>query len=216
MTKILNKFVRRYTNLSSALCILKNKKLTLLSPESWPDKNDRFFIDLYCNNVKNIHALCFTQAVETFHHWAVFASGIDGICIEFNREILENYIKSSQKDIKFQSVYYARIKDINENKFCFEDIPYLKRIGYSDEHEWRIIYICDRENPEILPSFPIGLDAINCIYFNPSMPKNLSDNLKCIMKEITEIGNLKIASSTLTNSLQWKSSGKEFFKRSIK
>ena len=148
MTRFLDKFVLRYTSLSSTLDILENKQLTLLNPNSWPDTNDKYFIDLYCNNSKKIHALCFTQAPETYHHWTVFAPGNDGICIQFNREILEKYINLSGLDIKYRNVNYAKITEIDNDKFNFEDIPYLKRLGYRDELEWRIIYICDKKNSE--------------------------------------------------------------------
>ena len=39
--------LRRYTNLASALHILQNRCLTLLSPETWDDRNDAYFMSEY-------------------------------------------------------------------------------------------------------------------------------------------------------------------------
>ena len=38
---------RRYTSLSILLDILKKKRLTLLDPQNWDDKNDAFYMELY-------------------------------------------------------------------------------------------------------------------------------------------------------------------------
>ena len=38
---------RRYTSLSILLDILKEKRLTLLDPRNWDDKNDAFYMELY-------------------------------------------------------------------------------------------------------------------------------------------------------------------------
>jgi hypothetical protein len=39
--------LKRYTTLSSALDVLENKRLTLLDPAKWDDRNDTYFIELY-------------------------------------------------------------------------------------------------------------------------------------------------------------------------
>lgn len=40
-------FLRRYTDLPFLFDYLRTKELALLSPKSWDDKNDSFFVDQY-------------------------------------------------------------------------------------------------------------------------------------------------------------------------
>src|SRR5215471_8920008 len=63
--------------------MLTEKRITLLDPETWDDKNDSHFLRLYreTNQLQSVLALCFSQHGETYHHWRVFASGASGICI---------------------------------------------------------------------------------------------------------------------------------------
>lgn len=42
-----NDNLRRYTNLPSLLYMLTKKKITLLDPDTWDDKNDSWFLDIY-------------------------------------------------------------------------------------------------------------------------------------------------------------------------
>jgi hypothetical protein len=80
MVRDLDKFVRRYTTLSSALDTLVQKQLVLLSPSKWDDLNNVRFLELYQShaNVGSVLALCCTLATETYHHWKVFTQGIEG------------------------------------------------------------------------------------------------------------------------------------------
>ncbi|WP_312796224.1 hypothetical protein [Tianweitania sp.] len=81
--------MRRYTNLASVLHILDNRCLTLLSQETWDDRNDTFFMSEYrqLKGVKTVLAICTADRDETYH-WQVFLRGADDVCIEFDRERL--------------------------------------------------------------------------------------------------------------------------------
>ena len=43
----LKKFVRRYTSISAVIDILAREELPLLDPQTWDDRNDRYFMSLY-------------------------------------------------------------------------------------------------------------------------------------------------------------------------
>ena len=80
--------LRRYTNLASAIHMLDRKVITLLSPAYWDDRNDAYVLNKERSTAKSVLALCFAETFETYHHWRVFASGRDGVCIEFDKQKL--------------------------------------------------------------------------------------------------------------------------------
>jgi hypothetical protein len=84
-------FLRRYTNLPALIHLLTKRKITLLDPESWDDKNDSRFLTLYGkkNSLKTVLALCFAKSRETYHRWRVFADGPSGVCVRFDRKRLD-------------------------------------------------------------------------------------------------------------------------------
>jgi hypothetical protein len=80
-------YLRRYTDIPALVSLLTDRKITLLDPKSWDDRNDTNFLKLYKreNNLQTLLALCFTQTDERYHHWSVFAAGTAGVCIRFDR-----------------------------------------------------------------------------------------------------------------------------------
>jgi hypothetical protein len=78
--------INRYTSLPILLDLLKRKKLVLLYPKTWEDKNDYQIILEYKRREKihNLFAICFSTDDETIHGWKNYASGISGCLIEFD------------------------------------------------------------------------------------------------------------------------------------
>ena len=70
-------FLRRYTDVPALIYFLRERKITLLDPQSWDDSNDSHYLTLYRekNRLRSVLALCFTQTSETYHHWRVFSGG---------------------------------------------------------------------------------------------------------------------------------------------
>jgi hypothetical protein len=56
--------------------MLLKKKIILLDPSSWEDRNDSFYMEKYreMKRLKTLLAMCFTTKPETFHHWKVFGT----------------------------------------------------------------------------------------------------------------------------------------------
>src|SRR3990167_8422654 len=96
MARDLERYVRRYTTLSSALDTLVQRHLVLLNPSKWDDLNDVRFMELFRSqaNAGSVLALCCTLATETYHHWRIFTQGMEGICIEFERRSLESKLST--------------------------------------------------------------------------------------------------------------------------
>ena len=132
-------YLRRYTDLPALLHMLRRKKLTLLSPSSWDDKNDSHFIELYRERKEllTVLALCFTEKGETYHHWRVFSSGSAGVCIKFHREALLDHL-SKFKGVRFGPAQYAMIDRLRNQAPFLDDLPFLKRYAFIDEGEFRV------------------------------------------------------------------------------
>ena len=206
----LTKFVKRYTTLSSALDTLKNRHLILLNPSKWDDTNDSYFMELYQKEKQlgSILALCCTMATETYHHWKVFAAGMEGVCIEIDRVALERALQSNG-DIETRPVEYLKVKELE----AFTDadlhrLPFVKREGYGDEREWRILARCDEDMKQTM-EIPLDLTSINRVVFNPWMPQPLVDNLREMIRALPGCKKLRVERSRLTNSVLWKAAGKK-------
>lgn len=209
-TRTLDKFVRRYTTLSSALDTLVHQRLVLLSPSKWDDTNDVEFMELYRAHAdaKSVLALCCAMASETYHHWRVFTQGMEGVCIEFEKAALETAVRA-QPGVISGAVDYLQIRQLEA--LTPEDahrLPFVKREGYSDEREWRIVATCLEEPAFSLP-IAIDLGSITRLVLNPWMPPVLADNLRTIIRGLPGCARLKIEASALTNSSRWKAAGKK-------
>lgn len=215
-TRTLDKFVRRYTTLSSALDTLVHKRLVLLNPAKWDDTNDVEFMELYRAHAeaKSVLALCFAMASETYHHWRVFTQGMEGVCIEFEKAALETAIGAEAAIgagplLVAQPVDYLQVGQLEAlTSADAHRLPFVKREGYSDEREWRIVATC-LDEPKL--SLPVGIDlgSITRLVLNPWMPPALADNLRGIIRGLPGCDKLKIEASALTNSDRWKAAGKK-------
>jgi hypothetical protein len=89
-------YLRRYTDLSALFYLLAERKLTLLDPRRWDDKNDYYCLKQYRVKYKleSVLALCFVQAPERYHFWRIFGAGSSGVRIKFKKQAL---LKSADK-----------------------------------------------------------------------------------------------------------------------
>src|SRR2546425_2552095 len=140
-TGVTTNYLRRYTELPALIYLLRERKLTLLDPQSWDDRNDSHYLELYRQKkkLKSILALCFTQTHETYHHWRVFAGGSSGVCIRFKRSELIRATKV-QKGLRRGPVKYLKLSQHLSRKLEVEDLPFLKRFAFQHENEFRMIY----------------------------------------------------------------------------
>ena len=155
--------LRRYTDIPALVSLLTERKITLLDPASWDDKNDSRFLALYQEKEKlqSLLALCFTQADETYHHWRVFANGTAGVCIRFDRDVLLRAIRK-QDGLRTGTVRYLTMTEIRDEKLELEDLPFRKRYAFQDENEFRLIYeSCDEKIDHL--DIPIPLSSITRI-----------------------------------------------------
>ncbi len=196
--------LRRYTNLASAIHVLRNRCLTLLNPASWDDRNDAYFLAQYKERISaaTVLALCFAEAPETYHRWRVFSSGGDGVCLEFDKPQL---LEAVRKDgtVTARAVIYRQINDVCAAPINDDNLPFLKRFPYEDEQEFRLLNV-ERDIETEYHHIPIALSAISRITLSPWMPAPLVKAVKETMKELEGCEGIKIYQSTLIENERWK------------
>jgi hypothetical protein len=195
---------RRYTNLASTLHILQSRCLSLLSPDTWDDRNDTYFMSEYkrIKSVKTILAICIADREETYHHWQVFSRGSDGVCIEFDRNKLLAAFDAA--GVTHRYVSYELITNVNTMRDVnLEILPFTKRWPYGDEREYRAVYVSTEKELPVFP-VPIALTAIRRITLSPWLAPALVDPVKKTLKSLPGCSNLRIYRSTLIDNKQWQ------------
>jgi len=195
-------FLKRYTDLPSALAVLRNRELTLLSPTTWDDANDRGALAHYAEQrgLKTLLGLCFSQAIETYHHWKIFSPGAAGVCIYyFKGKLLEAVPK---KGFAHRLVGYKSPTQLLGSYACLADMPFTKAEAYRDEIEYRIIYSSEMESVRY-KSIPIDLGVIRSIVLSPWMAPALFEATKETLLSIDGCADIPITQSPVVLNEAW-------------
>lgn len=197
------RLLRRYTSLSALIQLLRSQALMLLSPSTWDDRNDAHFLRQYAQqkNLAAVLAACFSTAGETYHHWKVFSHGLDGACIEFDRDRLLDALKPYD-GIRFGDVRYWKLDRIRSRPPKTNDLPFIKRHPFRDEKEFRIIY--DSAENVAFKAFAIDLHCISRIILSPWSNKLLADAIKATIHDIDGCARLRVYRTTLIDNEGWK------------
>ncbi len=197
----------RYTDLASLILLLTERKVTLLNPERWDDRNDAYFMKLYKDrkHFKSLLGLCFSQSSETYHHWKVFASGASGVCVTFNRRKLLDHL-NSKRGVRTGDVSYRNLKDLKNDKPGLEDLPFLKRSPFSPEAEYRVIYVNKSKVVENW-HFAIALDCIEAITLSPWLHQSMFEPVSDCLRGISGCEHMNIRPSSLISNDGWKNYG---------
>lgn len=195
--------LNRYTTLPVLLDVLTKRSLTLLSPSTWEDRNDAYFLEQYKEKkaLCSLLALCFSTADQTFHHWKVFSQGIGGVCIEFDREMLIEGIP--KRSFLHRNVIYRKLADLERRSPLVDELPFIKRIPYSDEREFRIIYQSKTKDVDTI-EISLTKKSIKRITLSPWLPKSVASSVISTIKAIDGCEDLKIYRSTLIENERWK------------
>lgn len=145
------------------------------------------------------------MAPERYHHWKIFSSGIEGICLELKRGPLELSLPAHQAfsgPVDYETL--ASVEKLTELDAL--RLPFLKRQGFSDEREWRII--AHRNDPHVTACHvPIDRSWIHRVILNPWMPDTLASTVRAVIKSQPGCEKISVVSSHLTNSKRWKAAG---------
>ena len=208
-------FLNRYTSLPILLDILVGKQITLLSPSSWEDRNDAYYLEQYKaqKKLKTVLALCFSEKRETFHHWKIFSDGSSGVCIEFDKEEL---IGGLDQNIGYRCrrVNYRFITDVRSKIPSIDDWPFLKRKPFEDENEFRIVYENEQVDEQI-KQIPIRTKSIRKITLSPWIPETVAKTVIDVIRQLPDCRPLTINRSNLLNTAVWKSAIRGYKAQSI-
>jgi len=196
--------LNRYTSLPAALDVLAMKRITLSSPKLWEDQNDAYYIERYRQAMKRrcILAICFSARSETFHHWRVFAGGVAGVCIEFDKErLLRSFI--GKVGFRTGDVTYKWIGEVKKEKPELALWPFLKRKQYEDEGEFRIIYE-SRKKHLGSKSVRIGLAAIRKVTLSPWLSDKAAESVMEVIGRIEGCSELPVNHSSLIDNPGWR------------
>jgi hypothetical protein len=196
--------LNRFTTFPILLDLLQRKKLTLLNPTSWEDRNDAEIILEYKKRkgIKNLFALCLTHEDETVHHWKTFSNGSSGCIIEFDAEKLFE-ILDKIPNLTHGPVSYRKLADIEKRGTVLDidKIPFTKRWPYRCEAEYRII--ATTEGKEKFFEIDITLDIIKRITISQQMPQEIFTTIKTYLQGLKGNPENRISRSTLYENKRW-------------
>jgi hypothetical protein len=196
--------LRRYTSLPVLIDMLMNERITLVSPSSWVDANDRKGMAVYQESLGHgfVRAVCLTEASETFHHWQVFAGGSAGMCVHFDKARFCAMF-DSRADCLIGPVEYVPIADIPTiDASDINRLPFLKRAGFRDEAEFRAIELAYREDEVV--HIPLDRAAVIRVTFSPMIPSALVESTRTMIRRIPSWEKLPVVQSRLTDSQSWQ------------
>lgn len=198
------KKLNRFTTLPVLLDLLERKKLTLLDPKLWDDRNDYEIIQAYKKKkeIKNLFAVCLSHGDETVHHWKTFSNGTSGCVIEFDAKKLFEIIDQIP-NLRHKKVTYKKLKDIEDKQVTIDidEMPFTKRWPYRCEEEYRIIV--ERDSDETFFEIPIPLDIIKRITISQQMPQPIYNTIKGYLKGLRGDPSSRINKSTLYENKRW-------------
>jgi len=199
-TKKPSRKLNRYTTLPVLLDLLRRKKIVLLDPSTWEDKNDAYVILDYKTRkrIPKLFAVCFSIGDETIHHWKTYANGISGCRIQFNEEELLKSFNGIEQ-IRYGDVTYKKIRDVEGTKL--DQVPFVKRYPYRIEKEFRILWEgpTERNNIEI----DIDLNSITKITISQNMPNDVYRTIVELLREEIRNPSQRINRSTVYENKKW-------------
>ena len=196
--------LRRYTSLAAAIHILEKKRITLLDPATWDDRNDAYFLTQYGirRGGKRVLALCFCEGNQRYHHWRVYANGMDGVCIEFEGKWLLSALDHLE-DVHDGPVKYRTLPQMMADPPAVDELPFLKRSGYRDEQEYRLIHVPAEQSAEIRDC-EIPLECIRRVILSPWVPRGVKPSIVNVLRSIADCKELRVESSFLVDSEAWQ------------
>jgi len=196
--------LRKFTSLAVAIDLLRNKRIVLVDPRNWVDRNDIAYLQEYKRRkaLKSLALTCFTTKVEQYHHWKSFADGTDGVCIHFHAKPLIDHV-ARQSGFRGGLVTYRRNTEKENWTPKTGEIPFLKRLAYRDEGEYRILFE-DKEQVHETKPLPLDLSYVSRIVISPRLAEGLFPAVKEQLASIAPDARIPITQSSILDSVLWR------------
>lgn len=196
--------LNRYTTLPIALDMLAKKRMTLLSPDTWEDWNDAYYLERYRQELRfrSVLAICFSMSSETFHHWRIFSHGASGVCVEFDKAMLLQLLNGAA-GFRSRKVEYRYIAHLGVKCPDIERWPFMKRYAFRAEEEFRIIYESKKDSIRC-KHVDIDLSVIKKVTLSPWLPESVADSVVDLIKSIDGCGHLNVNRSSLIDNAIWR------------
>ena len=199
------RYLHRYIDLTELLDILKNKRVVLRDPRSWEDKNDYFLLEQYAEskNFENIFLSCFTTEMDKYHFWKIYANKPSGVCIQFLSSGITEAISNDLDPLSFslKEVQYRTLKDVSQNQVDIEEYPFIKRMAFMAEKEFRLFYATNNKIP--YRALAIDLSCINEIVLSPYLRAEYVSDIKQLISQQSGL-SCKVRKSTILQSASWQ------------
>jgi hypothetical protein len=198
MSVELSKYLRRYVTLDVGLAYLETNEIPFRSYIGWDDRSEESALKAYEHarglNEKSLGVVCFTQAVETHHHWSIYAK--EGLCFVLKTEAITEQIKA--KNLIGRAVDYIRIDQLS-NYSEPDSWPFLKRLPFQDEREFRVI----SEHDDI--ALDLTSDMIDRIYISPWICDSSINKVKDDIRNVCAVDDDKVSvyGTTLLSNSKW-------------
>jgi hypothetical protein len=195
--------LRRYTSILAALDTLFNRRITLVNPNTWADRNDRDVMALYAASTpgRSVFAYCMAEGRELAHHWQVFADRGSGVCIAFDKARLIEAI-SADPAIQHRSVSYVNWRDIHLAG-PLDHLPFIKRQVYRAEREYRLIATPNTNDNLAAYDVGIPLSCITSISVSGEVPEAHFETFRRLVGSVPDCRRLRVRQSGLLQNPRW-------------
>jgi len=194
----------RYTSIPAMLDTLARRRIALLDPSTWLDRNDREMMLAYAAAApqRRVFAYCMAEGREAAHHWQVYADGGRGARINFDQGRLLAALEG-RPEIRHDTVSYVQWRDL-EASLPSDRYPFIKRQVFSSEKEYRIVATVTGEPSDSLSyDVPIPTNCITSVYISGELPAAHFDTLEALIHKNPGFERLRVRHSGLLRSDKW-------------
>ncbi len=159
--------LRRYSNLAATIHPLRSRCLTLLEPYLWDDRNDAFYMARIQEDREGQ-----VPGRRVHDERAGDLSSLAGLCARHRRRlhsVRQDRLAAQippRTGFRLQSVDYRHIAEVESDQPRTQDLPFLKRLPYEDEKEFRLIFSSAGVEADT-HDLPIDLGCIPARYPQP-------------------------------------------------
>jgi hypothetical protein len=149
------------------------------------------------------------MSAERYHHWRIFTDkeSANGVCIEFNRESLQHGLNLIA-NVRAEPVQYVPLSKMRQaGRYAPENLPFIKRNGYRDEREWRVL-LTSSQPQRARVEIPFKVEWVHRLILNPWMNEWDRETARGLLKPLIQKPT-RITATFLTNSAEWKELGKK-------